>query len=158
MSSGIFVLTLALFALLVGLLFVGASTGTVAALLPGGLAGLIYLLVWLTFRPTYFELSQQGLRIVWPVRRLTIPFTEVAGVERLSRQEFRARYGWELRVGAGGLWGGFGLLVTRRGTLRFYVSRLDGFVLVHRRTGRSLLITPSDPESFARTLDERRRG
>ena len=155
MSGGILVLTVLLLAMPVGLLFAAAWTGSPIALVPAGLFSLIHLLVWLYFRPTRFELTQDALRIVWPVRRLTVPFSGVTGVERLTRQEFRARYGWGMRVGAGGLWGGFGLIVTRKGTLRFYISRLDGHVLVHNRTTRALLITPSDPEVFAQILQER---
>jgi hypothetical protein len=53
-----------------------------------------------------------------------------------------------MRIGAGGLWGGFGWLYTRKGLLDLYVSRTDRFVLVRLRTGRPLLITPDADERF----------
>lgn len=157
MSRSIFLLTLLLFLLPAGLLLLGLRAGGGPALLPAAGVALIYLSVWLWFRPTRFELDGAELRIVWPIRRAVIPLTELAGAELMTGRQFRERYGWGMRVGAGGLWGGFGLLVTRRGTLRFYISRLDGYVLVESRTARPLLITPSRPELFVRRLAEHRR-
>ena len=55
-------------------------------------------------------------------------------------------------MGAGGLWGGFGLLVTSRESVAMYVSRTDRFVLVRLRAGRSLLLTPAEPERFVAAL------
>lgn len=145
-------LTAAAFLVPAAFLAVGARTGQPVALVPGGGVLGLYLFIWLYLRPTRFEISSGALDIVWPARRETIPLTDVERAEVLTRDEFRARFGWGLRVGSGGLWGGFGLLVTRGGTLRFYVSRIDRFVLVVTRTGRPLLITPSDPQGFVRTL------
>lgn len=54
-----------------------------------------------------------------------------------------------MRVGVGGLWGGFGWLWTQRqGALEFYISRSTGLVLLERPAGRSLLITPDRPAEF----------
>ncbi len=77
---------------------------------------------------------------------------QIAAVEIVPRAEFRHRYGWGYRVGAGGLWGGFGLLVTSRESVAMYVSRTDRFVLVRLRAGRSLLLTPAEPERFVAAL------
>ena len=158
MSTGICALTAALLVLPVGLIIAGLWTRSPIAFLPASILILLYLVVWLYFRPTRFGLSGGALDIVWPVRRLKIPLATVTAVERPTAQVFRKRYGLGLRVGVGGLWGGFGLLVTRQGTLRFYVSRLDGYVLIHNSTTRPLLITPSDPVAFARSLWQRREG
>jgi hypothetical protein len=57
-----------------------------------------------------------------------------------------------MRIGAGGLWGGFGWLYTRKGLLDLYVSRTDRFVLVRRRIGRPLLLTPERDEAFVDAL------
>lgn len=52
-----------------------------------------------------------------------------------------------------GLWGGFGWLgMSRRGFVDVYVSRTNGIVLVERRTGRDLLITPERPGEFVAAL------
>jgi hypothetical protein len=58
-----------------------------------------------------------------------------------------------MRVGAGGLWGGFGWLWTqRRGIVQMYISRTDGFVWIERIGDRPWLITPDEPEKFVRAL------
>lgn len=152
MSSGIRALTIGLCILPVALLYMGIRAGHPGALVPGILTVALFVWVWGYFRPTRFELAGDSLTIVWPWRRYRLPLAEVRDVELITGAEFRARYGWGMRVGAGGLWGGFGLLVTRQGTLRFYISRLDGYVLIHPRSGRTLLITPERPEVFADRL------
>ncbi len=105
---------------------------------------------WL--RPRRFVLTDQSLRIEWPLRTRVVQRASIGAAEAIAPREFRATYGWGMRFGAGGLWGGFGLLVTRNGTLAMYISRLDGLVLVPVQGDRTLLITPKDPEGFATAL------
>jgi hypothetical protein len=158
MSRSIRIFTGILLVLPIGILVFGISRGSYLAFIPSILMGLIYFWVWTYFRPTSFNLSNEALRIVWPSRQFELPLAEIMTVETLTAREFKARYGWGMRVGAGGLWGGFGLLVTKRETLRFYISRLDGFVLIKNRSTRTLLITPADPEQFVESLELLRIG
>ena len=154
MSRSIRVLTLALLPLPLVLLaaapFCGAGpTLTGAALF----VGLIWAGVWTWFRPTRFELSSASLRIVWPIRRRDIELSSVERVEIVSARDLRAEFGFLARVGAGGLWGGFGMLWSSKGRhIDFYISRLGPMVLIHRRTGHPLLITPEQPERFVDAL------
>jgi Bacterial PH domain len=127
-------------------------------LVVSALVVVLYASVWLLWRPTAFELDRSGLRIVWPLRARTIPGREVAEAVVLSREAFRREYGWGMRIGAGGLWGGFGWLYTSKGLLGRYVSRTDRVVLVRLRTGRPLLVTPEDNERFVATLRDVSRG
>jgi hypothetical protein len=61
-----------------------------------------------------------------------------------------------MRVGAGGLWGGFGWFwTTRRGLVRMYVSRIDHFVWIERGPAQPWLITPDHPDAFVRALSTR---
>ena len=117
-----------------------------------------YASVWLFWRPTAFEVDRSGLRIVWPLRARTIPAREVAEAVVLSREAFRRDFGWGMRIGAGGLWGGFGWLYTSKGLLGLYVSRTDRVVLVRLRTGRPLLVTPEGDERFVAALRDVSRG
>ena len=85
-----------------------------------------------------------------------IPAHRIAAARTVTTAEFKAEVGLALRIGVGGLWGGFGWLWTqRRGLVEFYVSRLDGLVWIERRDGRPLLVTPSDPEGLVRALGAR---
>jgi hypothetical protein len=113
---------------------------------------LIYASVALWWRPLRFEVGSHRLALVWPLRSRLVESRQIAAVEIVPRAEFRRRYGWGYRVGAGGLWGGFGLLVTSRESFAMYVSRTDRFVLVRLRAGRSLLLTPAEPERFVAAL------
>lgn len=123
----------------------------------GVLVALLYVLVWCYYRPSRFELGYDGLRLSWPWRERTIPLGRLAGAEILDRRELRSRLGFAARVGVGGLWGGFGLLWTSRaGWLDFYISRVDGAVLVHVVDGHDLLITPERPAEFVERLESLR--
>jgi hypothetical protein len=116
------------------LLAVGAALAQGAvrdALLAGTvLVGLLYASVWLFGRPTRFEVDRAGLRILWPLRIRSIPAHEIVEAVALSRETFRREFGWGSRIGAGGLWGGFGWVYTRKGWVGLYVSRTDRFVLL----------------------------
>ena len=142
-------------------LLVGALRTPGAALLalPALLVALLYVFVWCFYRPSRFELGHDGLRLVWPWRERTIPMGRLAGAEILDRKDLRSRLGFAARVGAGGLWGGFGLLWTSRaGWLGFYISRIDVFVLVHVVDGNDLLITPERPTEFTARVQALLRG
>jgi len=117
-----------------------------------GLTLLIYAGVWLYGRPAQFEVDEHALRIVWPVRRRTIPRSSVRDARILTSPEFRKEYGFGMRIGAGGLWGGFGLLKTRATTFSLWVSRTDRVVIVELDGDRPLLVTPEDPERFVARL------
>jgi hypothetical protein len=117
---------------------------------------LTYVGVWLFFRPTRFELGRGELRLVWPLRERRIPLAEVTGAELTDGPRLRAEFGRGARFGVGGLWGGFGWLVTPKGRLSMYVSRQDPLVLVRFRARMPLLITPEHPERFLAALDAAR--
>ena len=111
---------------------------------------LIYATVWFWWRPTSFEIRGHELVLRWPLRKRTIELAGMRDAELVDGADFRRRYGWGMRIGAGGLWGGFGLLKTRAETFSMYVSRTDRFVLLRPIGCRALMITPEDPERFVR--------
>jgi len=130
--------------------FAVAFAPTPVDLVLGGTATFVVFLyagVWLWGRPTAFEAGRGEIVIRWPMRTRVI--TDITTAVVIDRRTFRAEYGLGARVGAGGLWGGFGLLVTRRETFTMYISRTDRWVMVTPRSGRRLLVTPMDPDRFA---------
>ena len=105
--------------------------------------------IWIWCRPTRFGFSGSHLVIMFPGWRRRIPLTDVSGFRTISATAFHQEFGWPLRIGVGGLWGGFGWLWTsRRGLIEFYVSRAQGLVLVDRTVGKTLLITPQIPQQL----------
>ncbi|AKU96217.1 hypothetical protein AKJ09_02881 [Labilithrix luteola] len=155
MSSGLRLLTWGLFG--VPLCMLGAALVArppIGSVLGGAFVfvALLYASVWFVFRPTYFAVGESDLRIVWPARSRVIPREAIVRARVLSHDEFRRTYGWGVRIGAGGLWGGFGLLQTSQVTFSMWISRLDPLVIVELREGRPLLLTPENPGSFVEAL------
>jgi len=152
MSPGIRGLTVLLLSL--PAVFVAASVVGLVFLWGVALVMLVlYAAVWTWWRPRVFELTASALEVRFPGRRRRIPRRDISGARLVSGPQFRREFGWAVRVGAGGLWGGFGWLWTsQRGWVEFYVSRTDDLVLVERRTSRPLLITPERPRALVRAL------
>lgn len=152
MSPLIRALTIGL--LLLPLLFIlTAAFGNRVAAVPVLFLGTIYAWVWLRFRPIRFVVRPDALEVIWPLKRRRISRENITSVRLIGRQELRKEIGWGMRVGAGGLWGGFGWLWTkRRGIVQMYISRTDRFVWIDRAGDRPWLITPESPEDFVRTL------
>ena len=89
----------------------------------------------------------------WPLKRRSIPRKDIAEVRLIDKRALHSETGWGVRVGVGGLWGGFGWLWTqRRGVVQMYISRTDGFVWIERVGDRPWLITPAQPAAFVRAL------
>jgi hypothetical protein len=152
MSPAIRALTVGLLALPLVLLWLARGTGT-ALTIPALLMAAVYAWVWLRFRPTAFVVRPGALEVIWPLKRGRLSLATVSSVQLIDRHEVRRRIGFAIRIGAGGLWGGFGWLwTTRRGMVRMYVSRLDQFVWIERRGGPPWLITPDSPDMFVRAL------
>lgn len=153
-------LTVALFGIPLAFLVLPTAANAPSGLALVGLAVLaLFAAIWVWWRPARFEVSANGLRIVFPGRSRLIPLQDVNGCRPLSSEAFKKEFGWAMRIGAGGLWGGFGWLWTaREGLIDFYISRTDDFLLVERRSGRHLLITPERPQAMAETLGALVRG
>jgi hypothetical protein len=146
------VLTLALF-VLPPLFLAIAVLGNRLLLLPTALLIAIYAWIALWFRPMLFVVGPREIEIVWPLRRHTIARDDIIAVRLTDKHVLRNEVGRAMRVGAGGLFGGFGWLWTeKRGVVRMYISRTDGFVWIECRNGRPWLITPERPDAFVRAL------
>ncbi len=154
MSPLIRSLTLLLLALPLVFLAIAAS-GAYFLAVPALLLVAIYAWVWLRFRPSEFVVHPNAIEVVWPLKRRRIPREEISAVRAIDADELTREIGWGTRVGAGGLWGGFGWLWTRRrGIVQMYISRTDGYVWIERGNDRPWLLTPEQPEAFVRALRE----
>jgi len=152
MSPLILTLTLVLLALPAAFLVISLS-GTRLLAVPGLFLIITYAWVWMRFGPSWFVVHPQGLEVIWPLKRRFLPCEAITNARLVDGQTLRKEVGWAMRIGAGGLWGGFGWLWTRhRGLVQMYVSRTDGFVWISRRNGRPWLITPENPDIFIRAL------
>jgi hypothetical protein len=120
---------------------------------PGLSLVLLYGWVWARMRPSRFIVYDDRIDIIWPLKRRTIRRDSIVQVAVVDPSGLRDLVGWGMRMGLGGLWGAFGWLVTtRRGVVRMYVSRTDGFVWINCGRQRPWLITPADPTRFVAAL------
>jgi hypothetical protein len=145
---------LTLFLLALPVVFLAfAVAGTRPMQFPAYFLGAIYAWVWLRFRPGRFVVTAEALEIQWPLKRRLIARDGITSVRLVDTAGLWREVGWGMRVGAGGLWGGFGWLWTRRrGIVQMYISRTDRFVWIERGDERPWLITPEEPEAFVRAL------
>jgi hypothetical protein len=149
------VLTLVCVAIPVVLYRAGASVRVPAHHVLVGVTVLIaalYVVIVLWMRPTAFVIDPDGLEITWPVRTKHIAASHIVRARVMTMRELKAELGFIMRVGAGGLFGGFGYAKTQLGLLELWVSRTDRIVYIECEGRRSLLITPEDPERFVREL------
>ena len=146
---------LTLFLLALPVAFIGSALlGTAPVLFAPGLVLIaIYVWIWMRFRPTRFVVGPDAIDVHWPLKHRRIARSSIQGVRRVDNAELRELAGAGMRVGAGGLWGGFGWLwTTHRGIAQMYVSRTDGYVWIERGAERAWLITPDDPDAFIQAL------
>jgi hypothetical protein len=152
MSALIRTLTYVLLALPL-LLFVAGKLGQNALSLTGLFLVAVYAWVWLRFRPGRFVVHPQILEVIWPMKRRQLARASITGVQLIGRHELREKIGLAMRIGAGGLWGGFGWLwTTRQGIIQMYISCTDNLVWIESVDERPWLISPEEPEAFIEAL------
>lgn len=157
MGLGIRAFSLVLVLLGAGFLVMSRFDGRVSWL-PAALLLLLAALVWIFFRPARFKLERGALVLEYPLRAKRVALGGLAAAELITSAGFKARFKWALRVGVGGLFGGFGWLRTGEGWVEMDISRTDGMVLL-TFTGRSpMLLTPEDPEVFVEAVQQAARA
>lgn len=154
MSPSLSIMTWSLFGLLVFMVYKGIRSQAFV-LGAAGFVALIFAVVWLWFRPSHFEVDDKELRIIWPVRKRVVPRLTIESARLVDAEAFRRAYGYGMRIGAGGLWGAFGLLKTKSKTFSMWISRTDHYVIVKIDGDRPLLITPDRPKELVTALSPR---
>lgn len=116
--------------------------------------GLVYLLAWAFYRPRRFQVARSGLRVVFPCRSRVVPRADIVGVELVAGEDvWSAKSPLTARTGSTGLLGVYGICQSKQlGLIEIYATRLDGLVLIRRREGRPLLLTPEHPGEFVETV------
>ena len=153
MSATFVVLTVVVLALPAASLAGSLASGSVGLAVLAVLLAALDAWVWLRLRPRRFVLRSDSLEVIWPWRRRVLRAEHIGSAKTLTARELRAATGWAIRLGAGGLWGGFGWLWTsRRGIVQMYISRGTGLVWIECSAGRPWLVTPERPDEFVAQL------
>ncbi len=153
MSVLILILTIFVLVIPVIFTFIGFYRSEPIILFVAALIWLMVLWTWFWMRPSYYIVHNTGLMIVWPLRKLYVLGNDISSVRVLDRKGIKKELGLAMRIGVGGLFGGFGLLWTRRrGMMRFYITRLDYFVLIEQKSDKDLLLSVDYPEKMKEML------
>ncbi len=153
MTSLMRILTVIVMALPVILGGIGYYASNRVLLNVAGFIILIIIGVWFFMRPSGYQVDSAGLTIRWPVRSKRISRSEILAARVLETDELSGELGQAMRIGIGGLFGGFGYLwTTNRGMVEFYITRQDQFVLMDLRKGKSLLLSVDRPKEFVQAL------
>ena len=115
--------------------------------------GLILILViTYGFSPKAYALEDRQLIIYRPFHRKFYSTTDMKTVSIVGKKDMPR----SIRVfGVGGLFGYFGLFRNSRyGTMIWYATRRDQFVVIERSNGRTIVLTPDDPNSFVQEINQ----
>lgn len=138
------------------LLFVFLASRDPSILMPmlGTASAMVVLFaaVWLAARPSRFEVSEEGLRIVFPLWSRLVPRAALKEAKHYPGSSYADEFGYGLRIGVGGLFGTFGWLRFSHTTVETYVSRRHDMVAVECEGRRGLLLTPADADGLVRAV------
>jgi hypothetical protein len=132
----------------------GLVQGTPVLLWAAGAVLAVAAIVWTAFRPAWFCVRDGSLIIRWLIRERRVPLSDIHTVRMVQGAAAlleEVRPGW--RIGAGGLFGTFGLLWTRKhGLTAAYLTAMDQAVVIGRSGGRPIVLTPDDPRGLLEEL------
>ena len=111
----------------------------------------IYLLVYI-YRPINYQLTDKFLLIHRIISDVKIERTRIKNMEQVSTDQLR----YAMRIfGVGGMFGYYGKFRTSKmGTMTWYATRRDRFVLVETIEGKKIILTPDEPEKLIQDLNK----
>ena len=115
--------------------------------------GLILILViTYGFSPKSYAVENRQLIIYRPFHRKYYSTTDMKTVSMVAQKDMPR----SMRVfGVGGLFGYFGLFRNSRyGTMIWYATRRDQFVVIERNNGKTIVLTPDDTNPLVSELNE----
>ncbi|MFM6933930.1 MAG: PH domain-containing protein [Flavobacteriales bacterium] len=112
---------------------------------------ILILIITYGFSPKGYAIEDKQLMIHRPFHRKFYSTSDMLKVSLVNKNEMPR----SMRVfGVGGLFGYFGLFRNSRyGTMVWYATRRDHFVVIERNNGRAIVLTPDDPNSFVSELN-----
>jgi hypothetical protein len=122
--------------------FKAETTGTLVVSCALVLLSILFPVGLWMFAPASYTLTDDALVINRPGGKVIIPFTDVAGVEAIPEAELA---GSVRAFGNGGIFGYYGSMIAPRyGMMTWYATQRKNYVLIAKRNGKKVLITPDD--------------
>lgn len=117
---------------------------------------ILILLITFGFSPKGYAIEDRQLIIFRPFHRKFYSTTDLITVSIVDKKDMPR----SIRVfGVGGLFGYYGLFRNSRyGTMVYYATRRDQFVVIERTNERTIVLTPDDPHSFVSELNKQMKG
>ena len=116
---------------------------------------IIILILTYGFSPKGYAFEDRKLVIYRPFQNKLYATADIHTVSIVNKNELKN----SMRVfGVGGLFGYFGLFRNSRyGTMIWYATRRDQFVVIERSNGKTIVLTPDDPNSFVSEFEQRKQ-
>lgn len=109
-------------------------------------AFILLLAITYGYSPKGYSIQDGQLVILRPFKAKNYSLEDIQSVTSVDRDNLKG----SLRIfGVGGLFGYYGLFRNSTyGNMIWYATRRDQFVVIERSNGKTIVITPDDPESF----------
>lgn len=124
------------------------AAGSMLSVLLILLAAFIALIMPYGFSVKQYELNNETLSICRPFGKKQFAFTTLTSASIIDPRLLR----WSWRVfGSGGMFGYYGRFSNKQfGAMTWYLTRRDKVVYLQLVTGKKIMISPDDAESFIR--------
>lgn len=127
-----------------------AEKGTPTAASVGLISALVLIVAWL-IAPAQYTVTPAELIVRTHGPALRFSRSQIVDAKPIARRDF----GLALRFGSGGLFGVYGVFWSAKiGFFHCWCTRLDSKVIVRRRNGWPLVISPDSRDEFLRLLAE----
>ncbi|MBZ5856821.1 PH domain-containing protein [Flavihumibacter profundi] len=106
---------------------------------------LVYFIAY-AFRPIHYVFTPDKLIIHRLISDVKIDCSQIRSVELLEKEQI----GMAIRTfGVGGLFGYFGKFASRKlGSMTWYATRRNNYVLVQTMDNKKIILTPDEPEGL----------
>lgn len=104
------------------------------------------LLITYGFSPKGYVIEDGQFTVLRPFKAKHFPLSDIVSVTAVEKKNLK---GSIRTFGVGGLFGYFGLFRNSTyGHMLWYATRRDRFVVIERKNGKTIVITPDDPAAF----------
>ncbi len=109
----------------------------------------IYIISYL-FSASKYSVAQKSVIIHRHIKNIVIPFDDIKKVYLVDKHRLR----WSTRLWAiGGLFGYSGKFANGHlGQMTWYATNLNNAVLIEKRNGKKIVITPDNPDAFLKQI------
>lgn len=119
-------------------------------ILPLAILLIIIYLICLYLKPLRYEIREDEIIIRRLIKSVRIRRSDIESLKLLDKSAIK---GTVRTFGVGGLFGWYGKFANSQlGDMTWYVTRRDKIVLINKKDGKKILISPDEAENFVEAL------